>query len=131
MKGEMGGFGIDSILLNCHIPRSLGSFDLRFGMMVRKLDGMREEQSRQISDAYIKAIQQGFYQDVSIWDNKVRIDNPLLCDKDGPIYQLRDWYRQFYVDAKQVPNDLRKRQVIEINEGLEKPPPIVHVFEQL
>jgi 3-ketosteroid 9alpha-monooxygenase subunit A len=130
MKGEMGGFKIDSILLNCHVPISLNRFDLRFGMMVRKLDGMSDEQSRQIGGAYITAIQQGFYQDVAIWDNKVRIDNPLLCDRDGPIYQLREWYRQFYVDANQVPNELHKRQVIEINQGLETPPPTIHVFEQ-
>ena len=28
-------------------------------------------------------------QDVEIWNNKVRVDNPLLCDGDGPINMLR------------------------------------------
>ena len=28
-----------------------------------------------------------------------RIDNPLLCEEDGPVYQLRRWYEQFYVDV--------------------------------
>jgi 3-ketosteroid 9alpha-monooxygenase subunit A len=129
MKGEMGGFPIDSILLNCHVPIHLNCFDLRFGMMVRKMEGIGEEQGKMIADAYIKGIQQGFYQDVAIWDNKVRIDNPLLCEGDGPIYQLREWYRQFYVDAADVPAETRKRQVFEINIGNIKTPTPHHVFE--
>lgn len=129
MKGEMGGFPIDSILLNCHVPIHLRCFDLRFGMMVRKMEGVSEEMSRQIADAYIKGIQQGFYQDVEIWDNKVRIDNPLLCEGDGPIYQLREWYRQFYFDAAQVPEEMQKRQVVELNVDLAQPPTPHHVFE--
>jgi 3-ketosteroid 9alpha-monooxygenase subunit A len=129
MKGEMGGFPIDSILLNCHVPIHLKCFDLRFGMIVRKMEGLSEEMSRQIVDAYIKGIQQGFYQDVAIWDNKVRIDNPLLCAGDGPIYKLRKWYRQFYQDAVEVPEEVLKRQVVELNTGVPDPPFPHHVFE--
>src|SRR5215469_5773725 len=129
MRGEMGGFSVDSVLLNCHVPVTLKSFDLRFGMIVRKMKGMTDEMSKQVCDAYIGAIQQGFYQDVAIWDNKVRIDNPLLCEGDGPIYQLREWYRQFYVDADDVPEEMLKRQVVEINLGLKDPPAPHHVFE--
>lgn len=130
MKGEMGGFPIDSILLNCHVPIGLNSFDLRFGMLVRRLLGVAEEQNRQIAGAYITAIQQGFYQDVAIWDNKIRIDNPLLCDGDGPIYQLREWYHQFYGDAADVPEKMQQRRVFELNIGLPEAPPPRHVFEQ-
>ncbi len=129
MKGEMAGFAIDSILLNCHVPTSLTSFDLRFGMLVRKIPGLSEEQNREMAKTYIKFTQQGFYQDVSIWDNKVRIDNPLLCEADGPIYQLREWYKQFYTDADDVPEEMRKRQVVEINRGYDHPPAPHHVFE--
>src|SRR5205823_14340121 len=129
MQAEMGELKIDSILLNCHVPITTHSFELRFGMLVRKMKGMSEEMVRQISDTYIQATQQGFYQDVAIWDNKVRIDNPLLCEGDGPIYQLREWYRQFYLDAGAVAEEMRKRNVIEINRGLESPPAVHHVFE--
>jgi len=90
---------------------------------------MTEEMSKQVCDAYIAAIQQGFYQDVAIWDNKVRIDNPLLCEADGPIYQLREWYKQFYTDVDDVPEEMRKRQVFEINRGYANPPAPHHVFE--
>ena len=30
------------------------------------------------------------------------IQNPLLCEEDGPVYQLRRWYEQFYVDVADV-----------------------------
>jgi 3-ketosteroid 9alpha-monooxygenase subunit A len=128
MKGEMGGFPIDSILLNCHVPVTLQSFDLRFGMMVRKMEGINEDLSRQIAQAYIKGIQDGFYQDVAIWDNKVRIDNPLLCEGDGPIYQLREWYNQFYIDTGAVPATMREPWTYELGE-LKTTPPLRHVFE--
>ena len=41
-------------------------------------------------------------QDVHIWLNKVPVQNPLLCEEDGPVYQLRRWYEQFYVDKADV-----------------------------
>jgi 3-ketosteroid 9alpha-monooxygenase subunit A len=131
MKGEMSGFAIDSILLNCHVPISLNSFDLRFGMLVRKIPGLSDEQNQEIAKTYIKYTQEGFYQDVSIWDHKVRIDNPLLCEGDGPIYQLRRWYQQFYVDRDNVPQAMRERRVVELNVGgLATTPPLHHVFER-
>src|SRR5260370_16775644 len=128
MKGEMVGFAIDSILLNCPVPSHLKCFDLRFGMIVRKMEGLSDEVSRQIVDAYIKGIQQGFYQDVAIWDNKVRIDNPLLCEGDGPIYQLREWYRQFYLDVAEVPEEGRNPQLVILNFALPAPPFPHHLF---
>jgi 3-ketosteroid 9alpha-monooxygenase subunit A len=131
MKGSMGGFQIDSILLNCHVPINLNSFALRFGMLVRKVPGLSDDENREVAKTYIKFTQEGFYQDVAIWDNKVRIDNPLLCESDGPIYQLRRWYRQFYVDSAAVPAATRERRVIELNVGaLATPPPLHHVFER-
>ena len=44
-----------------------------------------------------------FVEDVDIWHNKFRVDNPLLCDGDGPLHKLREWYDQFYVDRGDVP----------------------------
>lgn len=131
MKGEMGGFAIDSILLNCHVPVTTSSFELRFGMLVRKLPGLSDEQNNEIAKTYIKYTQQGFYQDVAIWDNKVRIDNPLLCEGDGPIAHLRRWYQQFYVDEAEVPRASRQRRVFELNPGsVATAPPLHHVFER-
>ncbi|MOA69956.1 3-ketosteroid-9-alpha-monooxygenase oxygenase subunit [compost metagenome] len=50
-----------------------------------------------------------FYQDVDIWKHKIRIDNPLLAEGDGPVYQLREWYSQFFMDEADVPAKMRER----------------------
>ena len=50
-----------------------------------------------------------------IWKNKARIDNPLLCEEDGPVYQLRRWYEQFYVDAADVEPEMTERFEFEID----------------
>ena len=33
-------------------------------------------------------------QDIPIWENKIYLENPLLCD--GPIAKYRKWFTQFY-----------------------------------
>jgi len=35
-------------------------------------------------------------QDIPIWENKVYVENPVLCDGDGPIAKYRKWFGQFY-----------------------------------
>ncbi len=53
---------------------------------------------------YVELTQQAFFEDVQFWHTKVRVDNPVLCDGDGPIHKLRQWYNQFYVDIADVPD---------------------------
>ena len=36
--------------------------------------------------------------DIPIWENKVYLESPTLCDGDGPIHQYRKWFRQFYAE---------------------------------
>ncbi|MDL2354062.1 MAG: Rieske 2Fe-2S domain-containing protein [Pseudomonadota bacterium] len=114
MQGEMNGYPVDSILLNCHVPIDQHSFELRFGVMVRKFPGLDEAQNQAAAQQYVKLTQEAFYEDVAIWHNKTRIDNPLLCEADGPVYQLREWYAQFYADAAAVPAHLRERRIFEL-----------------
>ena len=35
-------------------------------------------------------------QDIPIWENKIYLENALLCDGDGPIAKYRKWFTQFY-----------------------------------
>jgi len=35
--------------------------------------------------------------DISIWENKVYNPRPMVIPEDGPIHELRRWFRQFYV----------------------------------
>lgn len=37
--------------------------------------------------------------DMPIWEHKIYLDTPTLCDGDGPIHQFRKWFRQFYAEA--------------------------------
>jgi 3-ketosteroid 9alpha-monooxygenase subunit A len=60
-------------------------------------------------------VKMGFEQDVRIWRNKTRIDNPLLVEEDGPVYQLRRWYEQFYVDVADVAADMVDRFEFELD----------------
>jgi len=104
MSGEMNGVPVESKLLVSHIPTSTESFDLRFGVMVKLFPGMSKEDSDAMVAGYVQLTQAAFFEDVHVWHSKVRVDNPVLCDGDGPIYKLRQWYNQFYVDAADVAN---------------------------
>jgi 3-ketosteroid 9alpha-monooxygenase subunit A len=54
-------------------------------------------------------------QDVHIWLNKAPVQNPLLCEEDGPVYQLRRWYEQFYVDKADVSPEMVERFEFEVD----------------
>lgn len=104
MTGMMQGIPVESRLLVTHVPTGTESFDLRFGVMVKKFPGMAEADCKAMVDGYIQQSRMSFYQDVDIWHTKTRVDNPVLCDGDGPVNKLRQWYKQFYVDRSQVPS---------------------------
>jgi len=108
-------FDVESILLNCHYPVAPNKFVLMYGAMVKKTDQLPAGEADQIAKGMTGFISQGFEQDVAIWKNKSRINNPLLCDEDGPVYQLRRWYEQFYVDAADVTDDMVERFEFEMD----------------
>jgi 3-ketosteroid 9alpha-monooxygenase subunit A len=109
------GFTIETILINCHYPVTADSFVLQWGVIVRKPPGVSDVDADRIAAKFAKATGVGFLQDVEIWKNKTRIDNPLLCEEDGPVYQLRRWYEQFYVDVEDVTEDMIKRFEFEVD----------------
>lgn len=102
MTGEMNGVPVESKLLVSHAPISTESFDLRFGVMVKLFPGMSKADSDAMVNGYVQLTQQAFFEDVAYWHTKKRVDNPLLCDGDGPIHRLRQWYNQFYVNIADV-----------------------------
>jgi 3-ketosteroid 9alpha-monooxygenase subunit A len=109
------GLEIENVLINCHYPVTENSFVLQWGVIVKKLPGVSDEQADKIAGKFAKNIGAGFMQDVEIWRNKTKIDNPLLCEEDGPVYQLRRWYDQFYVDADEVSEDMTRRFEFEVD----------------
>lgn len=103
MTGQMQGHTVYSLLLNCHVPIDQNSFELRFAVKVKRVPELSDEENRALAAAYSEMVQGSFDQDVAIWHTKTRVSNPLLCDGDGPIYQLREWYQQFYTDVADLP----------------------------
>ena len=109
------GVPMDAVLINCHYPVTPEKFILQWGVIVKKLPGLSAEQADKVALKFAKFVGLGFQQDVDIWVHKSRIDNPLLCADDGPVYQLRRWYEQFYLDAGDVPADMVARHEFEID----------------
>ncbi|MFI5780086.1 Rieske 2Fe-2S domain-containing protein [Nocardia sp. NPDC051570] len=97
-----GGFEVRSALINCHYPVTQDSFMLQWGITLEKPKGIDEQASKKLAAKMTEGISIGFLQDVEIWKHKSKIDNPLLCEEDGPVYQLRRWYDQFYVDVADI-----------------------------
>ncbi len=109
------GFETEVILINCHVPTSDNSFKLQYGVCVKKPEGVDEETAAYIGQRYSETFKEGFEQDVHIWLNKAPVQNPLLCEEDGPVYQLRRWYEQFYVDKADVVAEMTDRFEFEVD----------------
>ncbi|WP_205472393.1 Rieske 2Fe-2S domain-containing protein [Nocardioides sp. SYSU D00038] len=109
------GFETEVILINCHVPTSHNSFKLQYGVCVKKPEGVDEETAQYIGRRYSETFKEGFEQDVHIWLNKAPVQNPLLCEEDGPVYQLRRWYEQFYVDRADVTAEMTDRFEFEVD----------------
>ncbi|MDG3011656.1 3-ketosteroid-9-alpha-hydroxylase subunit A [Rhodococcus sp. D2-41] len=115
LKYVYENFTLESNLINCHFPISPDKFTLMYGAIVKKTPGLEGEAAEKMAKSHMDFITKGFEQDVAIWKNKTRIDNPLLCEQDGPVYQLRRWYEQFYVDVADVQPDMVDRFEFEID----------------
>ena len=98
-----------TVLINCHYPIDANSFVLQYGIIVKKSQALPGDLALETAVGLGDFVKMGFEQDVEIWKNKARIDNPLLCEEDGPVYQLRRWYQQFYVDVADVQPDMVDR----------------------
>ncbi|GAA4474613.1 Rieske 2Fe-2S domain-containing protein [Rhodococcus olei] len=109
------GYDVEAVLINCHYPISPNRFVLMYGISVKKTEQVPAEFADQLVDAMIGYIGVGFEQDIEIWKNKSRIENPLLTNEDGPVYQLRRWYEQFYVDVADITPDMVDRFEFELD----------------
>jgi 3-ketosteroid 9alpha-monooxygenase subunit A len=115
LEDNYGGMTISSILITAHYPVTPNSFVLQYGMIVKKIPGLDDETMAKVARKMTRMIGEGFLEDVKIWQHKTRIDNPLLCEEDGPVYQLRRWYEQFYVDVADIAPEMVQRFEFEID----------------
>ena len=109
------GFLTQVILINTHIATGPDSFTLQYGLTVKKPEGLDEKTVAYIAEKYTEMFGSGFLQDVHIWQNKVPVQNPLLCEEDGPVYQLRRWYEQFYTDVADIKPEMTDRFEFEVD----------------
>ena len=49
-----------------------------------------------VGRAFVAEIERQYEQDIPIWENKRHLAQPVLCDGDGPIPLVRQFFRQFY-----------------------------------
>jgi phenylpropionate dioxygenase-like ring-hydroxylating dioxygenase large terminal subunit len=66
---------------------------LRFAFTMPK---SQTDMNRFLAEATRDNVVGGVEQDIPIWNNKRYVENPLLCDGDGPIAKYRKWFSQFY-----------------------------------
>jgi 3-ketosteroid 9alpha-monooxygenase subunit A len=109
------GMTIESVLINCHYPVTPTSFLLQWGAIVKRPPGLSDAHAAGVAAKFADFVGLGFQQDVAIWLNKTRVDNPLLCAEDGPVYQVRRWYEQFYCDVADIAPDMVARYEFEID----------------
>lgn len=109
------GYEVKSVLINCHYPVTQDSFVLQWGVSLEKPKGVDGELADKLAAKMTEGISVGFLQDVEIWKHKSKVENPLLCEEDGPVYQLRRWYDQFYVDLAEVTEKMTQRFEFEVD----------------
>jgi 3-ketosteroid 9alpha-monooxygenase subunit A len=115
LSHDYHGTTMESVLINCHYPVTPTSFLLQWGVMVRRPPGLSDARAGQVAAKFAEFIGLGFRQDVEIWQHKSRVDNPLLCAEDGPVYQLRRWYEQFYCDVEDITPEMVARYEFEVD----------------
>ena len=96
------GFGVtrfsgvvETLLLITGIPLEPNLHRTTIRFIVKKLAG-NDEATRGVARAFVAEIARQYAQDIPIWENKRYLERPLLCDGDGPIPELRRYFRQFY-----------------------------------
>lgn len=115
LEVDYKGFITEVILINSHLPTGPDSFTLQYGIVVKKPEGLDDDTAEFIGKKYADMFSDGFLQDVAIWESKTEVQNPLLCEEDGPVYQLRRWYEQFYVDVADITPDMTDRFEFEVD----------------
>jgi nitrite reductase/ring-hydroxylating ferredoxin subunit len=71
--------------------------DYHYLFSIKKLPN--EEITSVMEEQTLQIFHQEADKDIPLWENKLYLSSPLLCDGDGPIMQFRRWASQFYSDV--------------------------------
>lgn len=105
----------EAIEILAQYPIEKERFALHMGFIVRDNPHLSKEYNAERAKQVAHFLRVGTLQDVQIWQTKARVDNPLLCDSDGPLYQLRRWYEQFFVDVADIKPEMINRFEAEVD----------------
>jgi phenylpropionate dioxygenase-like ring-hydroxylating dioxygenase large terminal subunit len=81
------------VMMGTVTPIDEQSMHMRFSFSMPK---QQSDEHKLYGDAFRDEIVHQVQQDIPIWENKVYLDAPTLCDGDGPIAKYRKWFQQFY-----------------------------------
>ena len=84
------------VMMGTVTPIDDQSLHLRFNFSLPK---EQSELHNQYAKGFRDEVKYQVEQDIPIWENKVYLEEPILCDGDGPIAKYRKWFQQFYADA--------------------------------
>jgi len=87
---------VHTLLVGAVAPVDDEYVDVRFSFTVKKIGG--REITEGVGKAFVKEIARQLEQDIPVWEHKVFIDPPMLCDGDGPVGIFRQWCKQFFPD---------------------------------
>lgn len=85
----------DIVMMGTVTPIDDQSLELRFNFSLPK---EQSDLHKLYTQGFKDEIRYQVEQDIPIWENKVYLDNPILCDGDGPIAKYRKWFQQFYAE---------------------------------
>ncbi|HEY3699482.1 MAG TPA: aromatic ring-hydroxylating dioxygenase subunit alpha [Spongiibacteraceae bacterium] len=95
---------LETVLLGITSPLTANSVIMRFAFIRPKDSGPAQQMMAEFAKMEICRQVEG---DIPIWEHKIYLENPTLCDGDGPIHQFRKWYRQFYAELNDTPTNIR------------------------
>jgi 3-ketosteroid 9alpha-monooxygenase subunit A len=85
---------VETLLLSGVTPIDEENVDVRFTFLLKKAPD--KDITEGVGKMFVAEVCSQLEEDIPIWENKIFLKNPVLCDGDGPIGMLRKWGRQFY-----------------------------------
>ncbi len=90
---------VETFLVSSATPIDSDHTELWFAFTVRDIG---KGITGGVGKAFMAEIGRQLEQDIPIWENKIYVDPPMLCDGDGPIGIFRQWSKQFYPSEEQL-----------------------------
>lgn len=90
---------VETFLMASATPIDEEHTEMMFAFQVRKIG---KGITGGVGKAFMAEIRRQLEQDIPIWENKIYVDRPLICDGDGPIGIFRQWSKQFYPTPEQI-----------------------------